>query len=198
MRFLSASLPLKTIVLGAALSMCSAAYAAVPSGWHLAGSAPQDYEAGTRTAAAGPPLSVAFLRSNGHVSTVAQERFGTMMQSFSADRYAGHRVRLSADVKADDLSGWAGLWMRADQESKTVAFDNMQNRAIRGNQDWRHYEVVLDIPPQATSLHLGVLLAGGGEVDVSDVKFEVLPDSRIPQIGPVPMQTSPVNLDFEP
>lgn len=149
-------------------------------------------------AADGPPRSIAYLRSNGHVSVVARGRFGTIMQSFSADRYAGHRVRVSAEIKADNLSGWAGLWMRADQDHGTVAFDNMQNRAIRGSQDWRRYEVILDIPPQATSLHFGVLLAGAGEVDMSDVKFEVLPDPHIPQLGPTTMQTSPVNLDLAP
>jgi hypothetical protein len=173
------------------LALC----AAVPRGWHLAGSFPQEYEVGTRLQKAGPPHSVAYLRS----TTAKAHGFGTIMQSISAEHYAGHRVRLSADVKSDQLSAWAGLWMRADKDMKSVAFDNMQNRAIRGTQDWQHYDIVLDIPEDATSVHFGALLVGTGEVDVSGFKLDVLPDSRIPQIGPPPMmQSRPLNLDLQP
>lgn len=175
------------------LLACSTTYATAPKGWQMAGSAPQDYEVGTQSTVDGPPQAVAYLRSN----TEKAHGFGTLMQSFSADRYAGHRVRLSAEVKSDRLSQWAGLWMRADKEAKPVAFDNMHDRAIRGSQSWQHYDVVLDIPPDATSLHFGILLVGSGEVDVSGLKFEILPNPRIPQLGPPPMQTHPVNLDFE-
>lgn len=174
--------------------LCATVYAAVPQGWHLAGNAPQDYNVGTRTTVDGPPQSIAYLKSKAAVT----QGFGTLMQSFSAGEYSGHRVRFSADVKANQISGWAGLWLRADHERTTVAFDNMQNRQIRGNQGWQRYEVVLDIPPDATSLHFGVLLSGAGEVEISGLKFEVLPDPRVPQIGPAPMQSRPVNLDLTP
>lgn len=172
-----------------------AAHAAIPRGWHLAGSYPQEYEVGTRVEKAGPPHSIAYLRS----TTESTHGFGTIMQSVSAELYAGHRVRLSADVKSDRLTAWAGLWMRADKDMKPVAFDNMQNRAIRGTQNWQHYEIVLDIPEDATSVHFGALLTGAGEIDVSGFKLDVLPDPRIPQVGPPPiMQSRPVNLDLQP
>jgi hypothetical protein len=170
-------------------------HAAVPHGWRLAGSYPQEYEVGTRVEKAGPPNSIAYLRS----TTENTHGFGTVMQSISAEHYAGHRVRLSADVKSDHLTAWAGLWLRADKDMKSVAFDNMQNRAIRGTQDWQHYEVILDIPEDATSVHFGALLAGAGEIDVTRFKLDLLPDPRIPQIGPPPMmQSRPVNLDLKP
>ncbi len=170
-------------------------HAAVPRGWHLAGSYPQEYEVGTRLERAGPPHSIAYLRS----TTPSPHGFGTIMQSISAEHYAGRRVRLSADVKADHLTAWAGLWMRADREMKPVVFDNMENRAIHGTQDWKHYEVVLDIPEDATSVHFGALLVGAGEIEMSGFKLDVLPDTRIPQIGPPPiMQSRPVNLDLQP
>jgi hypothetical protein len=173
----------------------AALHAAVPRGWHLAGSYPQEYEVGTRLERAGPPHSIAYLRS----ATESPHGFGTIMQSISAEHYAGHRVRLSADVKSDHLSAWAGLWMRADKDMKPVVFDNMQNRAIHGTQDWQHYEVVLDIPEDATSVHFGALLVGAGEIEMSDFKLDVLPDPRIPQIGPPPItQSRPVNLDLQP
>ena len=148
-------------VIGIAALSSVAAHATVPRGWHLAGSYPQEYEVGTRLEKVGPPHSIAYLRS----TTESTHGFGTIMQSISAEHYAGHRVRLSADVKSDHLSAWAGLWMRADKDMKLVVFDNMQNRAIQGTQDWQHYEVVLDIPEDATSVHFGALLVGAGEID---------------------------------
>jgi len=36
-----------------------------------------------------------------------------------------------------------------------VAFDNMQDRAIKGTTDWRRYEVVLDVPEDATGIAPG-------------------------------------------
>jgi hypothetical protein len=54
------------------------------------------------------------------------------MQVFRADDYRGKRLRLSGYVKAEKIDQWAGLWMRIDGENKTLGFDNMENRGIRG------------------------------------------------------------------
>jgi len=37
---------------------------------------------------------------------------------------------------------------------------------------WRNYEVVLDVPPEATGIFLGILLDGTGTVWISGAKFE--------------------------
>jgi hypothetical protein len=97
--------------------------AKVPAGWYIAGDKPAEYEAGVDATAAYNNHSCAYLKSkypwvNG---------FGTLMQDFSADKYAGHRVRLSANVKAEGVRSWAGLWMRVDKESTVLTFDNMQD-----------------------------------------------------------------------
>jgi hypothetical protein len=68
--------------------------------------------------------------------------FGTLMQQFTAEQYLGKRVRLRGVVKSQEVADWAGLWLRVDQGKKMVAFDNMQDQAIKGTTDWRRYEVV--------------------------------------------------------
>ena len=74
------------------------------------------------------------------------------MQQFSADRFLGKRVRFAAFVKAQDVEGWAGLWMRLDGRfSVTLKLDNMQNRPIRGTSEWNLYSCVLDVPPETRS-----------------------------------------------
>lgn len=65
-----------------------------------------------------------------------EDEYATVMQQFSADRFLGKRVRFAAFVKAQDVDGWAGLWMRLDGRfGVTLKLDNMQNRPIRGTSE---------------------------------------------------------------
>jgi len=184
------------------LLMCSLVLqAAVPAGWIMAGSKPADYESGVDAQAVYNNHASAYLKSKSPVI----DGFGTLMQDFSAEKYLGKRVRFSAFVKAEGVQDWAGLWMRVDKDStdpvaRTVAFDNMQNRAIKGTSDWQKYEVVLDVPQNAAGIYFGILLTGTGAVWLNGVKIEVVgPD--IPTTGkdlaPKPLPDAPTNLDFE-
>ena len=80
---------------------------------------------------------------------------GTVMQQFRADNYRAKRLRFSGSLKTDDVKGWVGLWMRVNADNLVVAFDNMQNRAIRGTHSSHDYDVVLDISPNATHISFG-------------------------------------------
>jgi hypothetical protein len=178
------------LLLGCAMTL----QGAVAQGWHLAGSKPESYEAGTDLQASYNDHPSAYLKSTKAVS----DGFGTLMQEFTADKYAGKRLRLSAFVKTEDVKDWAGLWMRVDKEAKSVAFDNMENRSIKGTTGWQHYQVVLDAPQDATGIFFGVLLSGSGTVWLNDVKFEVV-GSDVPTTGGAgaPQRSEPVNLGFD-
>lgn len=166
-----------------------------PAGWFMAGSKPANYGAGVDRAAVNNDQPSAFLQST--VSNT--EGFGTLMQSISATDYVGKRVRLRAWVKSQDVADWAGIWMRVDKEQAAVAFDNMQNRAIKGTQSWNMYDVVLDVPQDATGISFGVLLSGTGEVWMNDLRFENV-GNDVPVTAPSPeglkRPDHPVNLKF--
>ena len=115
--------------------------------------------------------------------------FSAIRQSMSAEMYRTARVRMSASVKAEDVSGYAGLWMRVDgggaPMSNILAFDNMCNRPILGTSDWKTYEIVLDVPKDALNIVFGLLLAPKGPTNkkpkesigvvwIKDVRFEVV------------------------
>ena len=52
-----------------------------------------------------------------------------------AGEYLGKRLRFSGSMKAEDVKGWAGFWMRLDAETRRcVGFDNMQERAVKGTE----------------------------------------------------------------
>jgi hypothetical protein len=169
-------------------------FAAIPEGWMIAGSQPTKYDAGVDTTTLYEGRRSAFLKSKEQVTG----GFGTLMQSFDATNYLGKRMRFSAAVKTVDVQSWAGLWMRVDKGSQTVEFDNMQTRPLKGTADWKKFDVVLDVPQDATGVFFGVLLDSAGAVWLSDVKFEVV-GTEVPTTGiRAKLQRSgPVNLDFQ-
>ncbi len=165
----------------------------VPHGWFLAGSKPSEFEAGVDPGQAYQGHRSAFLKSK----QLSVDGFGTLMQQFTAEQYLGKRVRLSGLVKSQEVAGWAGLWVRVDSGKNVVAFDNMQNRAIKGTTEWQRYEVVLDVPKDATGIALGILLTGAGEVWMNGARFDVVgPDVAVTGSNNAKTPDKPVNLDF--
>jgi hypothetical protein len=173
------------------LACAIALQAAVPGGWLLAGTKPASYDVGTDAQAA----------YNGHPSAYLKAKvsdtggFGTLMQSFRAGEYVGKRIRFSAYVKSDGIQNWAGLWMRVDSGPQQMVLDNMQDRPIKGTTGWQKYEVVLDVPQDATGIALGVLLDGPGEVRLNGGKFEVV-GTDLPTTDKK-LRDEPTNFDFE-
>ncbi len=170
-------------------------HASAPRGWFLAGNKPASYDAGIDAPVSYDGHPSAYLKSK----DVQIDGFGTLMQQFRADRYLGKRVRFSAFVKTAAVQAWAGLWMRIDRQSTQVAFDNMQNRPIKGTTNWQQYDVVLDVPQDATGIFFGILLGGTGQVWISNAKFEVV-RSDVQTTGgnaASAMPDEPSNLNFE-
>ena len=166
---------------------------AVPEGWYMAGSKPSSYESGTDEQEVYGGHASAYLKSKESVT----DGFGTLMQNFQADKYAGTRIRLSASVKAEKVEDWAGLWMRVDKGHDVVSFDNMQDRPIKGTADWKLCEVVLDVPKDATGVFFGILLSKTGTVWVSGIKFETVGNDVPVTDVKKPQRDGPSNLNFE-
>ncbi|KAF2082704.1 hypothetical protein [Flavobacterium sharifuzzamanii] len=109
--------------------------------------------------------------------------FGSLGKGAKPNLYQDKKLKMTAYVKTENVSSWAGLWMRVDYYSaRVLAFDNMQNRPIKGSTNWTKYEVVLFVPKDATSITYGVLLDGPGQIWFKDVKLEVADDS-VPETG---------------
>lgn len=163
-------------------------------GWFLAGDDPKSYQIGV--------VKDQERKGNvGYIKSVKESKgFGTVMQSFIPSDYLGKRVRLTGYIKSKDVKDWAGMWFRIDGEDKNpLGFDNMQKRAIKGNTDWKKYEIVLDAPQNSKAFAFGVLLAGTGEVWLDDLKFEVV-DKSVP-LTDITLKNSspskPQNSNFE-
>ncbi len=174
------------------VGVCTAVTLAAPGtvkGWFKAGNDPTGYVIGTEQMDQG---SVAYIKS----LKPADNKFGTLMQSFLPDEYKGKRVRLSASVKTADVKNWVGMWMRVDADGKTVAFDNMQDRSITGTTDWKNYSIVLDVPQECDNMAMGLILSGAGAAYWDHLKLEVVGDD-VPVTSNMGSQHKhPANLDF--
>lgn len=182
----------KTLAVMFALSLMLAA--AAPQGWYVSGTKPAEYESGVDREMQYNAHPSAYLKSK----TAVSDGFGTLMQNFRADQYAGKRLRFTALVKTEGVQERAGLWMRVDQGKESVAFDNMYDRPIKGTNGWQQYAVVLDVPQNATGIFFGVLLSGTGTVWLNSAKIETVgldvPTTALPAMQ---NRDHPINLDFE-
>jgi len=192
----------------AVFSLCAIGlHAAVPEGWFFAGSKPQEYDCSVDLTTPYNGLPSTYIKSKLGITTTG---FGSMMQEFSSGPYAGKRIRMSAFVKTEGVSHWAGLWMRVDDANhprngypSSLAFDNMhdgiKDRSIKGTSGWQNYSVVLDVPQEATGIYIGVLLDGPGALWIAGTKVEVV-GTEVPITGRLVnrvLPDGPVNLSFE-
>ena len=181
-------------------TVVSAQSGTTPRGWILAGDHPQNYDTGVDKDVVYQGHPCAYLKPK----PSATEGFGTLMQRFDAAQFAGKRVRLSAWVKSENVDDWAGLWMRVDSGTKSVAFDNMQNRAIKETTGWRNYAVVLDVPKDATVISFGILVSKSGTVWLNSAQFETVgmdvpvTDMWAGGSGSLRQHTVPTNLNSVP
>ncbi|HEX4094666.1 MAG TPA: hypothetical protein VHZ33_38610 [Trebonia sp.] len=169
----------------------------VPAPWRVSGTHRPNYDAGLLPSATSYRGGrVVRLRLRAGVADAVG--FGTLMQSISAARYAGRRVRFAAALQSLEVSDWAGLWLRVDTAAGTHDIDNMHDRALRQTTAWQQAAVVLDVPEHATALHFGVLLSGAGAVDLAQPRFEAVgTDVPVTAKPTPPLPEEPQSLDFD-
>jgi hypothetical protein len=188
---------LQTVSIGFALACASVsiAWAEVPAGWSISGSAPSEYEF-SRTATGRSGKFAALIEAK----PGAGGGFGTLMQGISAENYRGARWKLSGYLKTEQAKR-AQMWMRVDGPDKApLAFDNMDSRAVSGTTEWTRYEIVLDVPQNSMAIAFGFFLSSGGKVWGDDFMIEKV-DATVPVTSTVPgspsMPKAPANPDFE-
>jgi hypothetical protein len=135
--------------------------------------------------------------------------YATCVQRIRTDNYRSRRLRLSGYVKTNGADVACSLWMRIDGlDVLNLAFDNMQDRQIKGTNDWTRCEIVLDVPQNAESITLGARVSGKGQAWFDDLALETVssevnvtdmkPPTRQydqPPLGNAPKEL--VNPDFE-
>ncbi|UGQ47562.1 transcriptional regulator [Massilia endophytica] len=183
------------IVLFAALSAAALVAFAKPSAqlppeWGVHGNAPSQYEAGIGQGGIARGGDAKYLK---HAAGEGNS-WATLMQSVSAERYRGKRVRFEAKVRTEGVTQWAGLWMGVTEGGRQRAFHNTQEQPVSGDSGWQTRAVVLDVAPDANAINFGLICAGKGTAWIDELKFEVVgsdvPVTRFSQQRKLP--TKPV------
>lgn len=105
------------------------------------------------------------------IESEGTEGFRAIMYTLP-NNYAGKKITLSGYIKTENVTdGFAGLWMRIDPD---VAFNNMQKAGLKGTNDWKKYEVTLNMSPENTQqIVIGALLSGKGKIWVDNLKVSI-------------------------
>ena len=103
-------------------------------------------------------------------------RLGSITGLMPPDTFKGKRVRMSGWLKTENVTKNAGLWMSVAGKNwgQVLASDYMWKRPIKGTADWKKYEIVLDVPSDATIIYFGAMLGGTGKLWLDEIKFEVV------------------------
>ena len=170
-----------------------------PSAWFNAGSKPNSYEMGIEKGAGQNGKNAATIKS----IDKKIDGFGTLMQQCTPDKYLGKRIKMTAIVKTENVTNWAGLWLRVDQagSNQPLSFDNMGERPIKGSTNWTEYEIILDVPNNASLIAYGALIDGTGQIWFDNITFEIVsefaPSTSSLTAKKYPTVYEPTNLDFE-
>jgi hypothetical protein len=103
------------------------------------------------------------------------QNFGCPAYSIPAI-YEGRSITVKALMKFENVEQSIGLLLRIDGNSGSLQFDNMQQRGIKGTQDWTEYSVTLPLPEEAKTIFIGALLSGKGKLWIDN--FQVLIDNE--------------------
>jgi len=105
--------------------------------------------------------------------------FGFLGQQIYADDYRGTEVTFRGQVRAEDATGRAGLFLRVrtpvDVRGPLTGEGQLADPAnhivMAEGRDWASHEVTARIPGDADAIVFGVFLAGSGRVELRDVEL---------------------------
>jgi hypothetical protein len=104
--------------------------------------------------------------------TESPQSFSTIT-GFLPVSFSRRMIELRGWLRTEQVSDFAGLWMRQDGDTPNLAFDNMESRGLKGTTGWTEYSIMLPIHAQARQLFFGVLMAGTGKTWAHDLQLLV-------------------------
>lgn len=151
---------------------------------------PEDYEICVDRTQGHRGSSSALIRSRRDTAVGSATK---LMQHFLAHEYRGCRLRLSAWIKSEGLTGSCRLWMEIDENTRRIVVATSE--PVTGTAEWTRRDVVLDVDQDATLILFAVLLHGAGAAWVADIALDKVGNDVATTAGrELPVQ--PRNLNF--
>lgn len=100
---------------------------------------------------------------------------GNLIQSVDAAPYRGKRIRFRAAVRAEPESpgGRSRIWIGLDRPGSGSGGRYDVTSPI-ATPDWKHYEVMAEVPEDTRMLNLGLVLVGDGRAWIDSASLEIL------------------------
>jgi hypothetical protein len=99
--------------------------------------------------------------------TSAEPGYVAARFNFPLDGLRGKTARLFAQVKVENVSDRARLWLRVDKPGQMGwRNDDMEDRPIKGTSDWVTVVVSVEVPEDASSIFGGIALEGSGTISM--------------------------------
>ena len=87
--------------------------------------------------------------------------------------FHGGVVELRGYLRLQDVSEFAGFWLRENADGQPLALENMKSQQLKGTHDWAQYRIELPINPAAQRVTFGVLVVGTGTLWADDLELLV-------------------------
>jgi C-terminal processing protease CtpA/Prc len=107
--------------------------------------------------------------------------------------FSGKSIEMRGFLRTENVSGFAGLWMRQDTDREMLSLENMASQELKGTHDWLEYKITLPIRAETRFLVFGFLMAGTGKAWADD--FQILVDGR--PLWETPAPTTVLDRDHE-
>jgi len=158
----------------------------VPKGWAAEALHPNEYRVGIDRRFRYEGRPTLFLRS----LTANPSGGVSCYQDFSATRYRGKRVRLSAVMRTERAAAVLGLYTAVGDQHQ------WQTAQVSGSGAWTPRAVVADVPADADLIRITYVLLDAGTAWAANFDFQEVPLS-VPLSETAPLSgTAPRNLDF--
>jgi hypothetical protein len=145
----------------------------IPVGWfnsfgHVSGVS-TDYRIRLRRRSSDPAAGTCVVLDN---PAATLDEFGSLMQRCPGGFLAGKTIRLEGELQSENVTGWGGLWLRADSEAvPNLFFDNMVRRPVIGTRDWQRYFIDAPLPRETDWLNYGIVLSGPGALYADNLRL---------------------------
>jgi len=104
--------------------------------------------------------------------------------------FSGKSIEMRGFLRTENVTGYAGLWMRQDNGTEMLALENMQSQQLKGTHDWVEYKITLPIHAETRSLVFGFLMVGTGKAWTDDL--QILVDGR--PLWDIPKTATPTTI----
>jgi len=110
--------------------------------------------------------------------------------------YSGKSIEMRGFLQTENVTGYAGLWMRQDNGTEMLALENMESQQLKGTHDWAEYKITLPVNKNTRSLVFGFLMAGTGKAWADDL--QILVDGKpVWELPKAPTVTTVLDRDHE-